>query len=167
VYDGGISVSSADVEKSRVTDVFEVPGRTSNVEVRLDTNLDGHWAYMSMALIDAETDVAYDFGQEVSYYHGYEDGESWSEGSGQSRFVLPSIPRGRYYLRIEPETDSPVLNVKVVLRRDVPLMRIPFLALIALLLPVLWASMRSGAFENTRWMESDHPRVSGDDEDDE
>lgn len=167
VYEGGFSVASTDVERSRVSETFEIPGRTSNLEILLDTNLDGHWAYVSMALIDADTDLAYDFGREVSYYHGYEDGESWSEGSGQERFYLPSVPKGRYYLRLEPETDSPALNVRVVMRRDVPLFRLPFIALILLLVPVLWAGMRSGSFENVRWMESDHPRVSTDYEDDE
>ena len=140
VYDGGFSVSAADPERSRVSETFEVSGRTSNIEVDLETNLDGHWAYVSMALIDADTDQAYDFGHEVAYYHGYEDGESWSEGSGRERFYLPSIPKGRYYVRLEPETDAPQLNLRVVMRRNVPLFRLPFIALLLLLLPIIRAT---------------------------
>jgi hypothetical protein len=164
VYEGAFAVAAAETERARVSETFEIPGRRSNLEVLLETNLDGHWAYVSMALIDADTDQAFDFGRGVAYYHGYEDGESWSEGSAHERFYLPSIPRGRYYLRVEPETDAPQLSLRVVVRRDVPLLRLPFIALLLLLLPVLWASMRSGAFENTRWMESDHPRVCDDDD---
>ena len=167
VYDGGFAVAVTDNERSRVTNTFELTGRTSNLEVLLETNLDGHWAYVSMALINAETDQAFDFGHEVSYYHGYSDGESWSEGSGHETFYVPSVPKGIYYVRLEPESDAPQLSLRVVLRRDVPLFRVPLIAMFLLLMPVMWAGMRSGTFENERWMESDHPRVTSDDGDDE
>jgi len=168
VYQGAFEVAAADLERSRVGDIFEVKGRTSNLEFTVDTNLDGSWAYVSMALIDADTDKALDFGREVSYYHGVDDGEAWSEGSRYETFYVPSVPPGRYYLRVEPETDAPSqLNVRVIVRRDVPLKRLPLIALALLVVPALWAGMRHGAFENTRWMESDHPRTSsGDDEED-
>lgn len=166
VYEGSFSVAASDLERSRVGDVFEVKGRTSNLEVLVDTNLDQHWAYVSMALIDADTDQALDFGRELSYYHGFEDGESWSEGSRYKRLYVPSVPPGRYYLRVEPETDAPQLSFRVAVKRDVPLKRVPLIALVLLLLPAVWGGMRHDAFENARWMESDHPRVSSDDEED-
>jgi len=169
VFEGGFSVAAAEPERSRVTEVFEVKGRVSNLQVKLDTNLDGQWASIGMALIDADTDRALDFGRDLSYYHGYEDGESWSEGSARSTFYVPSVHPGRYYLRVEPETDSPALSFRVAVTRDVPLTRLPLIALALLALPVVWAVMRRDAFEGSRWMESDHPRSSAgdDDEDDE
>ena len=106
-------------------------------------------------------------GRELSYYHGVDDGEAWSEGRRYGTLYVPSVPAGRYYLRVEPETDSPQLNFRVAVKRDVPLKRVPLIALGLLLLPALWAGMRHSAFENTRWMESDHPRSSSDDEEDE
>jgi Zn-finger nucleic acid-binding protein len=166
VYEGPFSVTAADVERSRVGEIFEVKGRTSNLEVLLDTNLDGHWASVDMALIDADTDQAIDFSRELSYYHGYEDGENWSEGGRYETFYVPRVPPGRYYLRVEPETDAPQLNLRVVVKRDVPLARLPLIALILLVLPAVWAGMRHDAFENTRWMESDHPRTSSGGDDD-
>ncbi len=166
VYTGSFTVAATDIERSRVSDVFEVSGRTSNLEVDVDTNLDGQWAYVSMALIDADTDKALDFGRDMSYYHGYEDGESWSEGGSREIFYVPSVPAGRYYLRIEPETDSPALNLRIGLKRDVPLKRLPLIAIIFLVLPAVWAGMRQSSFENTRWMDSDHPRTSSDDDGD-
>lgn len=167
VYSGQFSIAAGDVERSRVGDIFEVGGRTSNLAVSLDSNLDGRWAYVNMTLIDADTDKALDFGRELSYYHGYEDGESWSEGSRYATVYVPSVPAGRYYLRLEPESDSPQLNLRVGVKRDVPMTRIPLIALLLLGLPMLWAQLRYNGFENERWMESDHPRVSSDDEDDE
>jgi Zn-finger nucleic acid-binding protein len=168
VFSGGFEYKAGDPEKSRVTDVFEIPGRVSNLEVTVDTNLDNKWAFVSMALIDADTDVALDFGREVSYYRGFEDGESWSEGASFAKVIVPRVPPGRYYLRVEPETDSPALSYRISIKRDVPLARIPLLAILLLLLPVVWSSIRQSAFETERWTESDHPRVSDEDwEDDE
>lgn len=166
VYEGGFDVAATDAERSRVGEIFEVKGRTSNLQITIDTNLDQQWAYVSMALIDADTDRALDFGRNLSYYHGSEDGEGWSEGSKYESFYVPRVPSGRYYLRVEPDTDAPQLSFRVTARRDVPLKRLPLIALVLLLVPALWASLRQDTFESTRWMESDHPRVS-DDEDDE
>lgn len=166
VYSGSFTIGAAEAERSRVSEVFTVGGRTSNLELLIDSNLDQQWAYVSMALIDADTDRALDFGRELSYYHGYEDGESWSEGGRYGRLYVPRVPPGRYYLRLEPETDSRELNLRVVARRDVPLARLPALALLALLLPPLWGALRENTFETSRWMESDHPRASSDDDED-
>jgi len=167
VYEGGFSVAATDAERSRVGEIFEIKGRTANLELTLNTNVDQAWAYISMALIDADTDRALDFGRELSYYYGSEDGEGWAEGSKYETLIVPRVPPGRYYLRVEPETDAAQLSFSVTARRDVPLKRLPLLALALLLAPALWASLRQDSFESTRWMESDHPRVSSDGEDDE
>ena len=165
VLDVGVQFSAQDPEKSRVTDVFELGGRVSNVEIELATNLDNHWAEFQLTLIEAETDKAYDFGREISYYHGVEDGENWSEGSSWTRVYVPRVPPGRYYLRVEPETDVSPLNLHLRVRRDVPLARVPLLALALLGLPFAFALWQSRTFETARWMQSDHAPVS--DEDDE
>ena len=161
VFQTDLVFASTDPEKSRVTDVFEVPGGVSNVELLLDTNLDNHWAYFDVALIEADTDRAYDFGQELSYYHGFEDGENWSEGTRRETLYVPRVPAGRYYLRLEPETDVSPLPLHVRVRRDVPLFRLPMTALLLLILPPLFAWFRWRAFEQARWVDSDHPRATG------
>ena len=168
-YRGTFGFAAGEPEHSRVSELFTLAGRASNVVVRLNGNVDNHWADLNLALINADTDEAFDFGHELSYYHGYEDGESWSEGSGQGSVIVPAVPPGRYYLRIEPETDAASLAVEVVIERDVPLVRLPLLALALLLLPLIWAMVRSSTFESARWMQSDHPPATsgsgdGDDE---
>ena len=152
-------------ERSFVTEEFELKGRTSNVRVNLVTNLDNGWGFFRMALINVDTEVALDFEREVSYYHGYEDGESWSEGGQSDHVSIPSVPSGRYYLRVEPESEmSFSYNVSVL--RDVPALSPPFIAVLALLLPILWIMLRRHIFEVSRWAESDHPKTSSDDDDD-
>jgi hypothetical protein len=50
-------------------------------------------------LINDQTGQTFDFGREVSYYHD-SDG---SEGSRNNSVIVPSVPSGQYYLRVEPE----------------------------------------------------------------
>ncbi len=170
VFNGTFQYSSSDPEKSRVTDLFEVGGHTANLKIQTVTNLDNHWSYFSMALINADTDEALDFGREVSYYHGYDDGESWSEGKSYDTVYLPRVKPGRYYLRIEPETDIGAFQYSVGITRDVPRVMFLFLALGLLTLPMLWFWWRNRNFEYARWLESDHPiapliKSSSDDDD--
>jgi hypothetical protein len=146
-------------EASFVTDVFELKGRTSNVEIKTTANVSNSWIYLNYALISQDTGQAWDFGREVSYYSGRDSDGSWTEGSGRDRVTVPSVPPGHYYLRIEPEADArhPQISYTVSVRRDVPVFKFYGYALVALFLPVLYVTFKAISFERARWAESDHP----------
>jgi hypothetical protein len=165
VWEGAFDWSVSDAERSRVTPVFEVSGRPDNLELTIDTSLENDWAYFSLALIEEGAGRAYDFGREVSYYHGVDGGEAWSEGARWERFVVPGVPDGRYYLRLEPEYGGQRLGARVLVRRGVPVKRVPLLALLLLLLPPAWGALRREAFETVRWTDSDHPRATSEEDD--
>ncbi len=93
-------------EPSFVTKVFNLEGRTSNLELTINTNLQNDWAYFNLALINEATGDAFDFGREVSYYTGVDSDGSWSEGGRLSSGLIPHVPPGRYYLRVEPEMEG-------------------------------------------------------------
>jgi len=145
-------------EPSFVTPVFELKGRPSNVELQIHTDLDNNWAYFDLALINQDTGRAWDFGREVSYYHGNDGGESWTEGRSSDSVSIPAVPSGHYYLRIEPEMDSKQrssMSYTVSIRRDVPTYSFFLIAAVLLMIPPVVATMRIGAFEKARWQESD------------
>jgi len=146
-------------ETSFVTDVFELTGRISNVQVKTHAPVDNHWIYLNYALINQDTGEAWDFGREVSYYHGYDSDGSWTEGRQSDSVVVPSVPPGHYYLRIEPEADSslPRIPYSVDVIHDVPVFGIYGIAFLVLLVPPLLISWRAFTFERSRWSESDHP----------
>ena len=88
--------------------------------------------------------------------------------------VLPSIPPGNYYLRIEPEMDtatasirpnSVVYRIKVI--RDVTTWLFFFVGVLLLLVPPIWTTIRSGSFETQRWAESDYGGGTSSSSDDE
>jgi len=168
VYRADFSYRPTSGEKSFVTDVFDLPGRTSNVVVRTHADVSNSWMYLSLALINQDTGQAYDFGREISYYSGTDSDGSWSEGSRDDDAVVPSVPTGRYYLRIEPENAGDNVSYAIRVYRDVPRWSFFMLAVVALLVFPGWLFSRQRYFEIQRWAESDHPIVtfsSGDDDD--
>lgn len=166
--------ADAKSEPSFVSDEFELTGGTATVEVKTYAPVDNHWLYVNYALINQDSGQAWDFGREVSYYHGYDSDGSWNEGKQTDDVVIPSVPAGHYYLRIEPEVDPslPTILYTVDVIRDVPVLGIYGIAFVALLLPALVITFRAYTFERSRWSESDHPPMdfsnisssSGDDE---
>jgi hypothetical protein len=157
VFEGRFTFQQKDKGKAVVTDVFDLPGRPSNVVIKTAAApLNNTWLYLNMALI-SEDGRAYDFGREVSYYQGTEDGSAWSEGSFSDEATLPTVPPGRYYLRVEPDSPAAMVNYHIQVHRDVPRWSFFFIALGALcLLPIL-VVWRVARFEGKRWSESDHP----------
>jgi hypothetical protein len=145
-------------EASFVTDVFTLKGRTSDVQVKTSADVSNSWIYVNYALISEDSGQAWDFGREVSYYSGRDSDGSWTEGSRSDSVIVPSVPPGRYFLRIEPEVEArhPRITYSVTVKRDVPVFGFFGLALVALFLPVLAITWRSISFERARWAESDH-----------
>ena len=147
---------------------FTLDGRTSNVKVRIRTNLSNAWAYYNLSLLDENGGQGYDVGREVSYYTGIEDGERWHEGAQNDAVVLPSVPSGRYYLRVALDRDpgSAPFSYSLSVERDVPRVWPVLVALVLLAAPVVIAMLGSINFEYSRWRESDHPWSTSSDSDD-
>src|SRR5262249_47860835 len=112
-----------------------------------------------------------DFGREVSYYHGYDEGESWTEGSRADSVTLPAVPAGRYFLRVEPdgERNGKPIQYQVTLIRGVATSVWFFIAVVLLLIPPALTTWRAASFERRRWEESGGSSSdsgdSGDDDD--
>ncbi|HLJ17311.1 MAG TPA: DUF4178 domain-containing protein [Bryobacteraceae bacterium] len=152
-------------EAAFVTPVFELKGHPSDVQIQIQTDLDNNWTYFGLALINSDTSDAFDFGREVSYYHGRDSDGSWVEGRKNDSVVIPSVPPGHYYLRVEPEMDtrsastifsSSAVNYELIVRRDVPTYVWYWLAAFLLLIPPIAIWYRAFSFERSRWLESDY-----------
>ncbi len=138
-----------------ITHDFDLPGHTSNIQLSINTDIREDWIFFGFALINDDTGHAYDFGREVAYYPSDDD----EKGKPRDSVVIPRIPPGKYYFRIEPEMSSTsrrsvAYDIKV--RRDVPTYGWYWLAGILLLIPPIVVSWRSRQFEAARWRESDY-----------
>ncbi len=159
VFQGNYFFTSSNKEEaSFVSKQFELTGRPSSVEISIRTDLNNNWAYLNLALINAVTGDSYDFGREVSYYYGSDSDGSWSEGGRNDTALIPSVPAGQYYLRVEPEMDANAapVNYSIELRRDVPAVSFFWIAALLLLIPPIVGTFRSAAFESRRWSVSDY-----------
>jgi hypothetical protein len=124
------------------------------------------WLYVDGALINDETGAVDDFDMEVSYYSGQDSDGSWTEGATTAASYIPSVPPGRYLLRLQPqwEPGQAPPEYDVTVRTRVP--RFPY-ALLAMVAVGVWPALlvwKWFRFEVARWSESDHPWVSSSEE---
>ncbi|PWB51949.1 MAG: hypothetical protein C3F18_08730 [Nitrosomonadales bacterium] len=165
VYQNSLEFERNGAASSLATGVFPVSG-TGNLVVRNQTSLNNDWLYLDMELIERNSGRSFAFGRDISYYHGVDGGESWSEGNSRDEAVLSDVPAGEYLLQIQAETPAgggAQISDRLVVVRDVPLWSNFFLTLLALLIFPLIAWLRSHSFESRRWAESDYASSSDED----
>ena len=128
-----------------------------NLAFTLEAPVENQWLGVEGALVNEETGEVEAFEVASSWYHGVDDGESWSEGSRKETVYLSALPAGKYMLRLAPQWDGarpPVRGVEMTLRSGV--MHWPYigLAFLAIVLGPLLLLFRVMAFEGRRWQES-------------
>jgi hypothetical protein len=83
--------------------------------------------------------------------------------------LVPSVPAGRYYLRVEPDGDpanrTPV-EYAIRVRRDKPAWILYGVSLLLLAIPPIVVTWRHLAFERERWSQSDAHGENDEEDDD-
>lgn len=84
-----------------LTPSFSV-GDSTVIRVQLRApKLDNAWMYIDAAVVEAGETVRHTFSSDLQYYHGYDGGESWSEGDFDKEYYI-EIPRaGTYQLLLK------------------------------------------------------------------
>jgi hypothetical protein len=134
---------------------FRIESRR-NLEIELGSTVENGWAFVGGELIRTSDDVVRPFFLETSYYHGVEDGESWSEGSRAANTFMGRVEPGEYVLRGEmgwdPAKPRPQLSFR--LTSGVPRFTHFFFVLLILAVFPLLVWIRAATFEKARWEES-------------
>lgn len=147
-----------------VSQPFELTGRTTNLHVMINALVDNSWAAFGVLLVpEGGSGDAREFSTDVSYYHGVDQGESWSEGSRSGRIRIAAVPAGRYRLVVAPDGEH-AFSYRVQVRRDVPAASLFIITLILLLIPPIFPTLARASFEGQRWAESDYAADSADEE---
>lgn len=148
--------SQSEYAKETFSSPFTV-GRGEVMELAVNAPLNNSWIALSVALINQQQMVVSESGAEISYYHGVEGGESWSEGSNSSSSYFKAPPPGNYWLLIKGESGSgttgPALGeqLSVKLYQGGMLSRyylIGFVVLLGVAALLIYQRIR---FEKTRW----------------
>ena len=134
---------------------FSVPEGAKVMGLHIETQVDNGWVYVDAELLDADSDALIGAtGEEVGYYHGYEGGESWTEGSRSKSRYFKAPPPGDYVLAVEVEGDQAV-PIQVSLTHGDRLARYPLILAGLLVLGPVLIGLRWRAFERDRWDEED------------
>lgn len=144
---------------------FELAGRR-NIRVTAESPVDNTWVYLEGDLISEETGLVQSFPIEISYYHGVDEGESWSEGKQRDSAYSSAMPGGKYVLRIEGQWEKwqQPANVTLKVEQNVTHGINLLLALIVLSMVPVLMGIYHYRFERRRWSESMFG--ASDDEDD-
>ncbi|GAA5093642.1 hypothetical protein GCM10023210_24520 [Chryseobacterium ginsengisoli] len=93
-------------DKEMVSKSFELSGGSAPLKVDVSSNVDNSWANVGLSLVNESTnEIAYT-SKDIEEYHGYEDGENWSEGSKSSEFNFCGVAPGKYHFLISAEKES-------------------------------------------------------------
>ncbi len=124
--------------------------------------LTNHWLEVTASLVNEQTGRGYEVTRALEYYEGVEDGERWREGDRSANAVISGLPAGRYHLNLYPGPEAGLGDTELVLELEQHTGFASNVVLILLLMSVLplyqWA--RHGAFETSRWENSDFAPTS-------
>jgi ribosomal protein S27E len=138
------------------TQSFRVDNATP-LEFDIAAEVDNSWTEATIVLVNDKTNETWEVTKGVEYYHGYEDGESWSEGNTTADVLLSGIPKGTYHLNVYPFAGgTSVPNIKITITENVILWRNIIITLLFLCIYPLYCWFRMQSFEKQRWMNSDY-----------
>jgi hypothetical protein len=145
-----------------VSDQFQLEKWRGNLQFDVYAPVSNSWFELNATLVNTVTGTEYGLEKGVEYYHGYSDGEPWSEGDTKETAYLSQIPSGNYQLQIQGirELTSPIYgnlgppSFFVSVTYDTPNHRNLVVCLILLL---IWAFIQYGLIqhnEKKRWSNS-------------
>ena len=151
-------VFSPERQELITTPSFRLDKPVRSLQLTHTTDLDNNWIGMDLNLVEKNSGKAWLVQSEIAYWHGVDEGESWSEGSRERELVFHDLPAGDYYLAIDPEVskEKPVSVVdRIRIVRDQAAWSSYFILLIFLSMFPLISRVRMSAFESQRWENAD------------
>ena len=76
------------------------------LKIAVNANVDNAWMALDVGVVKDESTLVHVDGADVSYYHGYEGGESWSEGSRKGTMYVKIPWEGDYKLMVHAVSAS-------------------------------------------------------------
>ena len=149
--------------KSFVSKPFTLEGGSAPLTVFLDSDIDNSWLNVSVALVNEQTNEEVYADKDVEYYHGYEGGESWSEGDRRETLQLCGVAKGRYHLLVTPmwapeNQSNNYMRVRAVWNQ--PSTWNAWFQIIAMGILLAGLYFLNFNFEKKRWADSDYSPYS-------
>lgn len=140
--------------------------KTGKIEIELASSVDNSWLESNITMVNESTleELPIVIGNE--YYHGYEGGESWTEGSTVASKDFSEVPAGKYHLLVE--TVTPAINGGTYTVRlqsgGIYWINIFIMLCLIAIIPLI-KYFQEYNFEKERWADSDFsPYITEEDE---
>lgn len=139
------------------TSSFSIFSGPAPVEIELTAPVDNNWMEATVELVNEKDNKTWDVTKALEYYHGYEDGESWSEGSNNESVTVDDIPPGKYHINIYAAagTQSVIAEMGIKVTANIMLWQNIMISVLLLCIYPLVCWYRQRQFEVNRWMSSD------------
>ncbi len=154
-------------EVTHISPSFTCTGIVAPLKIQLSAPVDNSWAGVDFCLVNEETKEERFGSVEVAYYHGVDGGESWSEGDSRPSIKICGVSPGPYHLvmQVAKEPNKPDIKALqyTVTARPFNIGNLLWalgLLIVAIVAAVLWRSH----FEKQRWMYSDFPPETEEDD---
>ena len=151
VFDTTMAYQATAAGAALVSDKFNVEGASAPLHIRAQGGLEMD-TYLGLKgnLVNATTQKTYPLSLPLTNY-------ATAPGGSLQETILPGIPAGQYYLRLDPDASSSLQTVpiSVSVKRGGLFWSNFWIGLVLILIYPLWVKMRSSSFEKSRWMESD------------
>lgn len=89
--------------KEFISNSFMLSGGSAPLKVDVYSDVDNSWVNLQLSLVNEKTNEVTYTSKDIEEYHGYEDGESWSEGSKDEKFNICGVAPGKYHFVITGE----------------------------------------------------------------
>jgi len=152
------ALKSAEDSQVKFSDPFELKPR-QNIRISATAPVDNTWLEIQGDVIDTATNDSVAFGLPVEYYHGVEDGESWSEGDNSpSTYLSAPAAGGNYMLGMEVRWErwQQPISVTVTVEQGVPHASFIIWLLVLLSIVPILVAFYHFSFEKRRWADSDY-----------
>ena len=162
VFDKAIAFTDFN-DKELTSESFVLKGGSAPITVHVSTDVDNSWANVDVALVNETTNDEIHANKDIEYYHGYEDGESWTEGNWSEKFNICGVKAGKYHLLIKPlkapeDIKNTAMKVKVVWNQ--PSSRNVWIIAIFMIVVYIVIRYFKINFEKTRWEDSSYSPYS-------
>ena len=98
--------SAAELTAETYSKPFKILKGGDVLKIAVNANVDNAWMALDVGVVKDESTLIHVDGADVSYYHGYEGGESWSEGSRKSTLYVKIPWEGDYKLMVHAVSAS-------------------------------------------------------------
>lgn len=148
---------------------FAIEGPPQPVHLSAYAPINNAWLDVNFELVNADTGETRAGDTEISFYSGRDSDGYWTEGSQRATVDLPSVPPGKYFLRVEAagEPKGPEIQYSINASAGGMFWSNFFFSVGLVLIYPMWVIWRNFTFERDRWAESDYsPYASSSDDDD-